>query len=77
MTPYRIRNYRPTDFPRYVRLRQEADGDRVTEETVAEALRRPGYDPARDLFLAEQGEKLVGYLKVLPEPGLERTSTWP
>lgn len=69
---YRIRNYQPSDFDRYVNLHIEAERiDRsdycTSRQILRENLRRPFYDPGKDLFIAEAGGKIVGFLNITPE----------
>jgi len=69
---YTIRNYRPTDFDKYVQLISEAEKigptGRVTlPQILAENLQRPNYSPERDLFIVETAENIVGYGGVEPE----------
>ena len=70
--PYNIRNYQPADFNKYVLLYAEAEklepsGRCVSPQFVAEQLQRPNYSPEQDLFIAEAGNDIVGYLSVTPE----------
>lgn len=74
---YIIRNYRPADFDEFVRLNSEAEkleptGASISVQFIAENLRRPGYNPTQDLFIAETDKGIVGYLDVLPELAIGR-----
>jgi mycothiol synthase len=69
---YLIRNYRPTDYDTYVNLYLDAAKGEPTRRclsprTLDEALRRPGYSPETDLFLAEGKSGLVGFMNLTPE----------
>ncbi|MFC1900437.1 GNAT family N-acetyltransferase [Chloroflexota bacterium] len=83
MSDYTIRNYIPSDFDSYVRLRQQVEaleptGWPVTPQNITESMKHPHYTPEKDLFLIESGENLIGYMKLEPEPGIKRTilSCW-
>ncbi len=70
--PYTIRNYRPTDFDKYVRLNIEAEkleptGRYILPQVIAENLGRPNYSPEQDLFVVEIAGNIVGYMDVAPE----------
>ena len=74
---YSIRNYRPEDFKEYVRLlalaeEPEPAGRGVSPEDVALSLERPGYSPERELFVAEIGGRLAGYLDITMEFAIGR-----
>ncbi len=69
---YYIRNYQPVDFERLVRFCLEAGqlepgGRPVSREAIGELMCRPGYTPARDLFVAQKDEDLVGDVDLTPE----------
>ncbi|MAF85882.1 MAG: hypothetical protein CL875_05330 [Dehalococcoidales bacterium] len=69
---YAIRNYRPTDFDRYVQLIIEAEkleptGRCTSSPVLRENLYRPNYSPEQDLFLVETAGHMVGYIEVAPE----------
>ena len=69
---YTIRNYRPTDFDKYVRLIVEAEeleptGCYASPEVLSENLYRPNYSPEQDLFVVETAGNIVGYVDVAPE----------
>ena len=72
-----IRNYQPTDFENYVRLRLETamrdhSGDPVSEQLIAETLGHPSFHPATNLFLAAGDQSLIGSASMFLEPGLGR-----
>jgi len=76
-TLYTIRNYKPTDFNKYVVLKlkaaeMEPDGDYITPSVIANDLGRPGYSPGQDIFVAELAEKMVGYIDISPELSIGR-----
>jgi len=72
-----IRNYQATDFRKYVLLQAEVEktepmGRCVSPQFIAEQLRRPKYRPGHDLFIAEIGEDIVGYMDVEAELPIRR-----
>ncbi len=76
-TTIRIRNYRPADFPKYVLLQAEVEeaaptGRCVSSQFVAEQLGRPNYCPRDDLFIAEIGNGIVGYMDIEAELAIGR-----
>jgi len=69
---YTIRNYRPSDFEDYVKLRIAAaklqpSGHCSSPQGISEELRRPNYSPERELFVAETAGKIVGFIDITPE----------
>jgi mycothiol synthase len=75
--PYVIRNFRPDDFGGYVQLNVEAEelaptGRCTSPQVLAQWLGRPNHLPERDLFIAEVGGKIVGYIDVRSELGIGR-----
>ena len=69
---YTVRNYCPADFNNYVQFNIEVEkveptGYCVSAEVIAEKLHRPNYSPEQDLFIAETGGCIVGYLDITPE----------
>jgi mycothiol synthase len=76
-TTVRIRNYQPADFPKYVQLQAEVEkiepsGRCVSTQFIAEQLSRPNYCPGRDLFVAEVGNGIVGYVDIETEMAIRR-----
>jgi len=74
---YTVRNYRPTDFDRYVQLIIEVEklepmGCCLSPELFSERLYRPNYSPERDLFIVETVGNIVGYLNITPEVKIRR-----
>ncbi len=74
---YTIRNYKPTDFDRYVLLTIEAEkleptGRCTSPQVLSENLCRPNYSPEQDLFIAEAAGKMVGYMDIVPELNIGR-----
>jgi mycothiol synthase len=72
-----IRNYRLADFHKYVLLQAEVEkaepmGRCVSPQFIAEQLRRPNYCPGRDLFVAETGNVIVGYMDIEAELTIRR-----
>ncbi len=73
----RIRNYQPADFCKYVQLQAEVEkaeptGRCVSPGFIAEQLRRPNYCPGQDLFVAEIGNGIVGYVDIETEMAIGR-----
>jgi mycothiol synthase len=76
-SPYNLRNFRPGDLESYLSLASEAEecdgGGRPASATILrECLHRPNHVPERDLFVAQLGDSLVGYLDITPETGIRR-----
>lgn len=74
---YTIRNYRSEDLDKYIQLQLEAEEITPTvpdfsSQSVIERIRRPGYSPEQDLFLAVKADKFVGYLDITPELAIGR-----
>jgi mycothiol synthase len=76
-TSYIIRNYRPDDFDKYVRLCRESNELRpsshsVSPDTAAAWLKWPYYSPEKDLFLVALKGEIIGGLDLRPEPDIDR-----
>lgn len=74
---YVIRNFRPDDLPSYVQLNVEAEklepsGGPVSPQALSEGLGRPNHLPDQDLFVAEAGGRVVGYVDVKAELAIGR-----
>ena len=74
---YIIRNYRPEDIHSFVRLRNDSadlspDTGYLSPDVIRESLDRPGYTPEHDLFVADKGSELVGYLDINAEQKIGR-----
>jgi mycothiol synthase len=74
---YTIRNYFPDDFEKYLQLKVESEqidpcGRYISAQGLSDNLGRPNFAPQKDLFVAEFNGKLVGYLSVTLEPGIQR-----
>ena len=74
---YIIRNYSSDDFDNYLQLHAESEqlepsGRFISAQGLEDNLGRPGLAPQKDLFVAEFNSKLVGYLSVTLEPGIQR-----
>ena len=74
---YIIRNYSSDDFDKYLQLHVESEqlepsGRFISAQGLSDNLGRPGFAPQKDLFVAEFNAKLVGYLSVALEPGIQR-----
>ncbi len=68
--PY-IRNYRTKDLDELINLVNETEGLEtryISPQTLTDSLiKRQDYHPEKDLFLAEIGGNIVGYVNVIPE----------
>ena len=69
---YSIRTYQPRDFDKLVLLHFDADelestGQGVSPQYIAQRLKRPGYHPEQDLFIAETGNDIVGFMDISAE----------
>ena len=74
---YTIRNYIPDDFDKYLQLKVESEqldpsGRFISAQDLSDNLGRPNFAPQKDLFFAEFNGKLIGYLSVILEPGIQR-----
>jgi len=72
-----VRNYHPSDFDDYVRLqvateKHDRSGRQISKQRLAENLGHPRFHPHCDLFIAERGGRLVGYVAIFLEPGIGR-----
>ncbi len=72
-----IRNYQAGDFDNFVQLRIEADthdqsGHYISRQRLAEDLGHPRFHPEKNMFVAAQGESLIGCVSVFPEPDIGR-----
>ncbi len=73
----KIRNYRPADFENYVQLHAETNaidgsGGSISKRRLAEGLGHPGFQPEKDLFIAEHNGSIIGYAAVFLEKGITR-----
>ncbi len=73
----KVRNYQPADFDRYILLQVEVEkreptGRCVSQQFIAEQLKRPNYCPEQDLFIAEIGKDIVGYMDIEAELAIGR-----
>jgi mycothiol synthase len=74
---YTIRNYAPDDFDKYLHLQVESEqlnpsGRFISAQELSDNLGRPNFAPQKDLFIAESKGRLIGYLSVTLEPGIQR-----
>ena len=74
---YTIRNYRPTDFDKYVQLTIEVEtleptGRFTSPQLLRESLYRPNYSPEQNLFIVETAGSIVGCMDVAPEVKIGR-----
>ena len=72
-----VRNYEAADFHRYVLLQAEVEkaeptGRCVSPRFIGEQLRRPNYCSRQDLFMAEVGDAIVGYMDIEAEQAIRR-----
>ncbi len=71
-TSYHIRNYRAADFDGYVQLVRETEksdraGRCTSRKALADQMKRPRFDPERDIFVAEAEGKIIGFIALTPE----------
>ena len=76
-SPYTIRNYKPSDFDKYVLLSQEGVKTEpyarpVSEQAIADWLGWPNFAPEKDLYVIETDDTLAGYLDIRAELGIRR-----
>jgi len=69
---YIIRNYQPKDYQAYIRInlnfsKMSAFGRIDSLEVLTQMLKKPDYQPAEDLFIAEADGKVIGYINIVPE----------
>ena len=74
---YIIRNYSSDDVAKYLQLQVESEqlepsGRFISVQDLSDHLEQPNFAPETDLFVAELNGKLVGYLRVTLEPGIQR-----
>jgi mycothiol synthase len=74
---YTIRNYIPDDFDKYLHLQVESEqldpsGRFISAQGVSDLLRRPNFTPQKNLFVAESDDRLIGYLSLTFETGIQR-----
>ena len=75
--PYIIRNYRPEDFDMLIQLVGEVgkggwSSVSVSPQDVIESLGRPNHFPEKDLFVAEKGGNIIGYVDITEELNIGR-----
>ncbi len=75
--PFTIRNYLPADFDAYVQLHVESEqfdrsGRYFSSQALGEWLGQTGHSPENNLFIVETGGKIIGYISLIPEPGIGR-----
>ncbi len=74
---YTIRNYKPTDFDKYVLLTIDAEkleptGRCTSPQVLSENLCRPNYSPQQDLFIVETAGNILGYMDITTELNIGR-----
>lgn len=74
---FTIRNYHPNDLDNYNRLHEEIEthdraGSYFSKQSLVEDLGHPRFHPEENLFVADQGTKLIGYASVFREPEIGR-----
>lgn len=74
---YIIRNYRPEDFAKLVRLAVQVEKIEqsccgTSSQDLVESLGRPNHFPENNLFVAQKAEDIVGYLDVMHELNIGR-----
>ncbi len=73
----KIRNYRSDDFDTYAQLHMEItkldqSGRSISKQRLAEDLGQPSFHPENDLFVAEHGGSIIGYVGVFLEAAIKR-----
>ena len=74
---YQVRNYRTADLDSYHQFCLDTElihsqKGASSQDLLGEKLRRPNYDPEKDLFVAQAGNKIVAHLDITAEPGIDR-----
>jgi len=74
---FKIRNYRPGDFDKYVQLHTETNkldrsGRSISRQHLAEDLGHPSFHSENDLFIAEHAGSIIGFAAVFVEKALKR-----
>lgn len=74
---YIIRNYRPEDFAKLVRLAVQVEKIEqsccgTSSQDLVESLGRPNHFPENNLFVAQKAEDIIGYLDVMHELNIGR-----
>jgi mycothiol synthase len=74
---YIIRNYYPQDYQAYIRINMSFSktstlGRTDSLEVLTQILEKPDYRPGNDLFIAEAGGNIIGYVSVIPEHKIGR-----
>lgn len=68
-----LRAFTWVDLPAYTRvLNSVSGGPPLTLEQTRALLGQPGVQPERNLFLAQEGQAIIGSLLVVPEPLIHR-----
>lgn len=72
-----IRLYRPEDLNSLVRFwketaRLEATKDQITVRDLIDSFNRPNHHPEKNVFVAEGGGGITGYIDVISEPEIGR-----
>ena len=72
-SPYTIRNYLPSDFDNLISFFQkESSSSTLTPQRISDWLAWPGFTPVQDLFIVEIASRIVGYMNLRPELGIDR-----
>ena len=74
---YKIRNYCRADFDNYLQLHMvvyclDRSGRSISKQRLAEDLGHPNFHPEKDLFVAEHGNRIIGYAGGFLEAALKR-----
>jgi mycothiol synthase len=74
---FKIGNYSHADFDNYVRLHLEVNrldrsGRFISKQQLAEELGHPNFHPEDDLFVAENGNSIIGYASAFLEAAINR-----
>lgn len=72
---YQIRPYQSDDFEKlaalYIRRGSDA-GRKITPNAIAGQLKRPGFNPEKDIVLAVADDAFIGYAHMIPERSISR-----
>ena len=72
VSPYTVRNYRPSDYKSYLNFKTAAakllpGGQSSAPEAIREIRHRPGYCPEQDLLVAIAFGEIIGATEIVPE----------
>jgi len=67
-----IRHYRPQDIRACLQLNKEFGIAPASLENLSQKLNKPGYPATENVFVAEMGGAVTGYISLTPELGIGR-----